>query len=217
MMKSVNFQLYGLTAVRATLLFMAVGIIACGCEKKEDAVSEKRDSSVEVDPKAAGEPTIAKGGSPVEGKRPKELWARSILWEEAPEFVVEKWLTDEPSLKGKFLLIEFWATWCGPCKRTVPKLNSIHEKFGDKMIVIGVSDEPEEDIMKFAEGKIEYYLAMDTQKRMKSELRVLGIPHVIIVEPGGYVIWEGFPLLEDYELTEERIEKILEIGKDDIS
>jgi hypothetical protein len=48
---------------------------------------------------------------------------------------------------------------------------------------------------------------------MKDELGIYGIPHIIILEPGGYVIWEGFPLLPGYELTEEIIDKILEVGR----
>jgi hypothetical protein len=50
---------------------------------------------------------------------------------------------------------------------------------------------------------------MDTQARMKKELGVSGIPHAIIIEPGGHVVWEGFPLLEGYELTEAVVQKIL--------
>jgi hypothetical protein len=45
-------------------------------------------------------------------------------------------------------------------------------------------------------------------------LGVFGIPHVIIVEPGGYVVWEGFPLLKDYELTAELVDKILSVGRE---
>ena len=54
---------------------------------------------------------------------------------------------------------------------------------------------------------------IDTQGRLKEKLGVLGVPHVIIVEPDGYVIWEGFPLQPGYELTEEIIEKILDVGR----
>jgi hypothetical protein len=48
---------------------------------------------------------------------------------------------------------------------------------------------------------------------MKNDLGVFGIPHCIIIEPDGYVVWEGFPLLKGHELTEEVVEKILEAGK----
>ena len=146
----------------------------------------------------------------IEGKR---LWAKSFRWSKAPEFVVEKWLTEKPEMKGKYVLIQFWATWCGPCRRSIPLLNGFHKKYGKELVVVGVSEEAEEDVRKMEKPKIEYYVAVDTQKRMKDELGVFGIPHVIIVEPDGYVIWEGFPLQEHYELSEAVIEKILEVGR----
>ncbi len=147
---------------------------------------------------------------PKEGKR---LWAASRLWAKAPDFVVEKWLTDKPDTNGKYLLIEFWATWCRQCRRAVPGINDIHRKFADELVVIGISDEEEQIVRKFRELKIEYHVATDTLARMKNDLGVFGIPHCIIVEPDGYVVWEGFPLLKGHELTEEVVEKILEAGK----
>ena len=146
----------------------------------------------------------------VEGKR---LWAKSFRWQKAPEFVVEKWIADRPDTKGKYVMIQFWATWCGPCRRSIPLLNGFHKKFADELVVIGVSEETEEDVLKMEQPKIEYHVAVDTKKRMKDELGVWGIPHVIIVEPEGYVIWEGFPLQERYELSEQIIEKILAVGR----
>jgi thiol-disulfide isomerase/thioredoxin len=146
-------------------------------------------------------------------KKDKMLWARSCLWEAAPQFVVEKWLTDEPDMKDKYRLIEFWATWCPPCRRSIAMLNSFHAKFKDELVVIGVSEETEADVRKLKEPVIEYYYAIDTRKRMKDALGVFGIPHVIIVEPGGSVVWEGFPFLTDYELTEQVVDGILDVGR----
>ncbi len=147
---------------------------------------------------------------PKEGKR---LWAKSCLWEQAPDFVVEKWLTGEPDSKGKYILIEFWATWCRQCRLAIPRLNNLHRKFGSDLVVIGVCDEEEEVVRRFQKPKIEYYVAIDTQARMKDKLGVFGIPHVIILEPDGYVVWEGFPLLKGHELTEEVVERILKVGR----
>lgn len=143
---------------------------------------------------------------------PKRLWARSCLWDKAPDFVVEKWLTEGPAMKGKYLLVEFWGTWCSQCRRAVPLLNEFHGKYKDRLAVIGISDEEEDVIRKFAESKIEYHLAMDRQGRMQKELAVRGVPHIIIIEPGGHVVWEGFPLLKGYELTNEVVERILAVG-----
>jgi cytochrome c biogenesis protein CcmG/thiol:disulfide interchange protein DsbE len=140
----------------------------------------------------------------------KQIWAKSFLGKPAPDFVVEKWLTPEPDRQGKFVLIDFWATWCGPCRKAIPELNAFHKKFGDKLVVIGVSDEPEDTVRGLDNPKIEYASAIDTQKRMSKTLEITGIPHVIIViDPKGIVRWEGFPLLSGEELTEKVITDIM--------
>ena len=58
----------------------------------------------------------------------KKLWAKSYLNQKAPDFIVEKWISTEPELKGKFVLIDFWATWCGPCRKVIPDLNIFQEQ-----------------------------------------------------------------------------------------
>jgi thiol-disulfide isomerase/thioredoxin len=142
------------------------------------------------------------------------LWAQSFLYAKAPDFVVEKWLGEKPETEGKFILVEFWATWCSACRRAQPLMNALQDKFGDELIIVGVSDESSEKVLPYIkENNIEYHMAVDPMARMKDALGVWGIPHVIIIEPGGYVIWEGFPLLEGYELTEQTIQRILEIGR----
>jgi thiol-disulfide isomerase/thioredoxin len=139
----------------------------------------------------------------------KKLWAKSFLNQKAPRFEVEKWLTATPDTKGKFVLIDYWATWCGPCRKAIPELNAFHKKFGDKLVVIGISDESEEAVKKMTEPKMDYFVAIDTKARMKKALEVQGIPHVIIMDPDGIVRWEGFPLLDGFELTEKVVADIL--------
>src|SRR4051812_31251436 len=124
----------------------------------------------------------------------KKLWAKSYIGQKAPDFVVEKWLTKEPDTKGKFVLIDFWATWCGPCRKAIPELNEFHKKFGDKLVVIGVSDETEAKVEAMTDPKITYFSALDSKARTKKAYEVKGIPHVVIIDPQGIVRWEGFPL-----------------------
>ncbi len=149
-----------------------------------------------------------------ESNNDKRLWAKSVLNEQAPVLVVEKWLGDTPETEGKFILIDFWATWCGPCRVAIPHMNEFSKKFADDLIVIGISDETEDKVAEMKEPVIEYFSAIDTEKRMSSALEVKGIPHVILIDPQGIVRWEGFPSLKGHELTADVIAELIKKYKE---
>ncbi len=144
-----------------------------------------------------------------ESNNDKQLWAKSVLNQPAPELVVEKWLGDTPATEGKFVLVDFWATWCGPCRAAIPHMNEFSKKFKDDLVVIGISGEDEDTVRAMKEPVIEYYSAIDTGERMHSALEVKGIPHVILIDPQGIVRWEGFPTLKGHELTAAVIEGLI--------
>ena len=77
------------------------------------------------------------------------------------------------------------------------------------MVVVGLSDEKEEKVRGMKDPKIEYFSAIDTKERTKKAVEVKGIPHVMIIDPQGIVRWEGYPLLDDHELTEKVVADIL--------
>lgn len=144
------------------------------------------------------------------GQPYKKMWAKSFLNQKAPDFVVEKWLTDEPKTKGKFMLIDFWATWCGPCKKAIPELNRWAGQYPKQLVVIGLSDETEQKVTSMTTPTINYYSAIDTQKRLKSTFAVTGIPHCVLIDPKGIVRWEGFPFLQGNELTDQVLEDLFQ-------
>jgi thiol-disulfide isomerase/thioredoxin len=214
-------------------LILAAACLVGGCRKQPSAPAEQAQSPLVpcpvdsvadtntpcIDESVTDLPRFAED-SPFDANFPgltpasggKQLWAKSFLWEQPPELVVEKWLTEAPNTEGKCVLIEFWATWCPPCRKSIPLLNRLHERFSDRLAVIGISEENEAAVRALREPAIRYYSAIDTQQRSKKAVGVRGIPHVIILEPEGYVVWEGFPLQQGYELTEETVAKILDVA-----
>lgn len=144
-----------------------------------------------------------------ESNNGKKLWAKSILNEKAPKLTVQQWISEKPDLKGKFVLIDFWATWCGPCRAYIPTLNDLQKKYADQLVIIGVSDEPKEKVEAFNNPKITYSEAIDAEGTVKNFLEVKGIPHAILIDPKGIVRWEGFPLLNGFELTETVVKDLI--------
>jgi thiol-disulfide isomerase/thioredoxin len=141
----------------------------------------------------------------------KNLYADDIRGKKAPEFSVDKWITDEPDRKGKVVLIDFWATWCPPCREAIPELNKLKEKFKDDLVVIGVSDEDAAKIKDFMKStKMDYSIAVDPGKKMSDSIHVSGIPHVLIISTDGIVRWQGFPFSAEEPLTADIVKQIID-------
>ncbi len=136
-----------------------------------------------------------------------ELYARSIRGGAPPPFQIEKWISDPPVTDGKFILIDFWATWCGPCRQSIPELNDLQSRFSDRLTVIGVSNEPEDAIHKMTSPTINYSVAIDTQSRMAQSLEIHAIPHCILIDPSGIVRFEGNPLSLNTQIVQHFLDK----------
>jgi thiol-disulfide isomerase/thioredoxin len=134
-----------------------------------------------------------------------QLGARSFLNQPAPLILADKWLTEQPNLNGKFVILDFWATWCAPCRRSIPHLNSLYAKFKDQVAVIGLTDENEEAVRKMTDPHIDYFVAIDTQHRSSSAVGITAIPHALLVDPKGIVRFEGHPGF----LDEAKLEKLI--------
>jgi thiol-disulfide isomerase/thioredoxin len=118
-------------------------------------------------------------------------------------------------LKGKVLLIDFWATWCGPCRAVIPEMNEWKTKFGKDLIIVGVSDEKPEVIQEFMnKTKMDYIVATDSEKTMSKILGIEGIPHVLVLSKDGIVRYQGFPSQEEDKLTTEKLEQIIKANRD---
>src|SRR4051812_18347900 len=141
------------------------------------------------------------------------------LGDPAPEIKIAKWIKGEPAKitgDGTYV-VEFWATWCAPCRQSIPHLTEMQKKFKD-VTFIGVSDEKESTVQKFVDdmgSKMDYRVAIDDGKKTGASYMeafgVNGIPHAFVVKDQK-IIWQGHPM----DNLEESLEQI-RTGKYDLA
>jgi thiol-disulfide isomerase/thioredoxin len=134
------------------------------------------------------------------------LWAAE-LGDAAAPLKIKDWVKGKPvEIKAdgptKAYVVEFWATWCGPCRTSIPHLTELAKQYKEKGIVfIGVSDEETDKVKPFVERmgeKMDYVVAVDSDRAtsngyMKAYDRG-GIPCAFLVSGKGKVIWIGHPM-----------------------
>ncbi|MFM7261736.1 MAG: TlpA family protein disulfide reductase [bacterium] len=93
-------------------------------------------------------------------------------------------------LKGKIVVLDFWATWCGPCIQSIPKNNELAKKYADKgVVLVGVchKDGGEKMVETIRSKKIEYPCAIDSNGEANAAYKIDGYPDYVIIDREGRV------------------------------
>ena len=190
-----------------------VGLSEVGLKSKlPGLVAEEFDASVLPREKPA-----AKDAAPAEKKAewPEFLApvgsAADQRGKPIPGFVVDSWITKQPTPGNRLVAVDFWATWCGPCKAAIPHVNELNQKYGADILFVGLSDEKQADFTNglkksnLKPANFTYALALDPKKRLNNFFQIRGIPHMAIFSPDGVVRWQGHPMT----LTDADLEKLV--------
>lgn len=143
-------------------------------------------------------------------------WADGIgqtlkVGDPAPSIAVRKWIKGKPVEKfkpGMVYVVEFWATWCGPCQSAMPHLSELARKYKGKAEVISIDvkeDKKKTDFLpkverfvKYSGDRMDYAVAIDASGDVMNKTWLdaagsNGIPHLFIVDQRGKIAWHGHP------------------------
>jgi uncharacterized protein (TIGR03435 family) len=125
----------------------------------------------------------AQDNRPKAGDSPPLLQATMLLQAPAGTHL------DLKSLRGKVVVLEFWATWCGPCVAAIPHLNELADKFKDKPVqFVAITAEDAATIKPFlVKRPIHAWVALDSDKSMNHAYGVSAIPHTVILDRKGRI------------------------------
>lgn len=137
----------------------------------------------------------------------------------APKIEVARWVKGSPVhrfMKGHVYVVEFWATWCPPCKVSIPHLTELAKKY-KKVTFIGVSIAENNQnrvapFVKMMGSKMEYHVALDKQHSPTARVGYMaehwmeaagqeGIPTAFIVGKNGHIDWIGSPFSIDPKIA----------------
>jgi peroxiredoxin len=128
---------------------------------------------------------------------------------EAPDFslpTVDGKQVKLSDLRGKAVLLNFWATWCGPCKVEIPWFTELQQQYGSQgLVVIGVSmdDDPKKDVPKFAQdNKIGYPILVGNEKVADQYGGVEGLPVTFYIDRSGKIVKKVMGLASHSEIED---------------
>ena len=139
----------------------------------------------------------------------------------APSLILDPWIKGnaiEGFQSGNVYVVEFWATWCGPCRVSMPHISQLQTDYGEQVTMVGISDESEDVVREFLAAEqnaetgatwgdvVNYRIALDraaaTSNAYMRAANQNGIPTAFIVGRDGHIEWIGHPLQLDEPLTQ---------------
>ena len=100
------------------------------------------------------------------------------------------------ALRGKVVMVNFWATWCQPCRREMPDLDALYKRFKDQgLVILGISDEEAAKVKELlAEQKVSYPILLDPGRKVNEAFRIEGIPKNFVYDREGKLVAQSIDM-----------------------
>ncbi|HLP76588.1 MAG TPA: TlpA disulfide reductase family protein [Candidatus Paceibacterota bacterium] len=118
-----------------------------------------------------------------------------------------------PETQGKVVLVDFFASWCGPCKESFPAMEELKEKYGDKLVIVAVNlDKKKSDMDDFLkQHKATFTIVRDASNKLVNEVKIPTMPSSFLLDKSGkvYSFHRGFKGEETRKKYAEEIDSLL--------
>jgi len=97
-------------------------------------------------------------------------------------------------LRGRWVIVNFWATWCEPCKREMPDLDALAAAYADDLVVLGINVRENSDLIRtfLDDIPVTFPILIDPNDQVLIDYVVTGLPQTVLVDPQGIVIFRAF-------------------------
>ncbi len=143
---------------------------------------------------------------------------KTSVGEQVPDFSIETLAGDKveiKDLKGKIVLLNFWATWCGPCVQEMPELNKFVSSLdSDNFVVLAIARKQDKETIKgfLSDKDYSFTFAPDVDKSIYLQFADSGIPRNVLLDAKGKIIFQSLGYkLEEFKKMESMI--VEEVGK----
>ena len=99
-------------------------------------------------------------------------------------------------LKGKVVMLNFWATWCPPCRKEMPDLEALYKQFEPQgLVILGISDDDPEKVREFVQKQgTTYPVLLDAGSKVNELLHIQGIPKTFVYNREGKIVAESIDM-----------------------